>query len=145
MTRQTNGIYGKYGVYGSSAYDFKVIGNESSVEYCKNYKNAPLKRSSGSCKSPAFAVACILCVVLLVFGLMSRSSIVILSEDTSILQAEIAELLDEQRRLKIRHEKAFPMAATEEYATEILGMQNPAPQQIVYIDISSASEEFPSP
>lgn len=145
MARHNNDIYGKYGVYGSLAYDFKPIGNENSGEYCKSTENVPShKIRSRGVLSPAFAVACLLCVVLLAAGLLSRSSLVVLSEETSSLHEEIEELLDEQSRLKIRHEKAFPLAATEAYATEVLGMQKPASQQIVYIDILSEAEEVQS-
>ncbi len=142
MSRQSDGIYGKYGVYGSLAYDFRPEGNEGSGDYCRTKSpSLPTNRRIAPGSSPAFGVACVLCAVLLAAGLMARSSLVVISDETAQLQTEIEELLDEQTRLKIRHEKAFPLAETEEYATEVLGMKKPASGQIIYIDIVPMDEE----
>jgi len=135
-------IYGKYGIYGSNVYDFKSTGNESPGDYCCNsgsVSNGAAPRRARP--SPAFGVACALCLVLLITGLVSRSGLVDLSQETYELRNEINTLVEEQTRLKIRHEMSFSLAETERYAIDVLGMQKPGPDQISYIELEKPSSE----
>ena len=141
MARQSEEIYGKYGVFGQKAYDFRSCGNEGPGFYSPKRAAATRAKRTKSPVSPALPVGCLLCVILLGAALASRSSLLILSQETVALQQEIGELLDEQTELKIRHETEFSLAETEKYAIEILGMQKPAAGQIEYIDIPSRSAD----
>ena len=140
MAVKSKDIYGRYGVYGSLAYDFKTSHTFPEDAYSviseKKKKNHRKKT-----KSPALLVSCILTAALLFTGVMLRSSMVVLSEEVYSLRNEVENLLEEQTKLKISHEKAFPLQETEKYAIEFLGMQKPMPYQIIYIDVDELKEE----
>ena len=140
MAAKKQDFYGRHGVYGSAAYDFKYTPFSSEDDYCVlSEKNSRDNRKKT--KSPALFISCLLTAALLFSGLMARSSMVVAAEEIHTLQSEIETLLEEQTRLKISHEKAFPMEQTENYAIEVLGMQKPMPYQIVYIDVASPNHE----
>ncbi len=142
MAGRGEDIYGKYGIYGRDAYDFKTTGNEIQGEYGSSIKMTKAEKTNFSDKpSPAMSIACLLCAVLLFTGLMFRSSLIILSQETVAVQEEIEELLDEQTMLKIRHEMAFSLAETEEYAIDVLGMRKPVAAQVSCVDIVEGTEE----
>ncbi len=142
MAKSGKSPYGRYGVYGSLAYDFKAIGNERAGDYSKAEKPKGKRRPRRKAlSSPALAVAAVLCAVMLFAGLMSQSALVALSDETVAVQNEINELLERQTELKIRHENAFSLADTERYAIDVLGMQKPSAEQICYIDISEADAQ----
>ena len=140
MAVKSKDIYGRYGVYGSLAYDFKTSYNISEDAY--SVISEKKKRNHRKItKSPALLVSCILTAVLLFTGVMFRSSMVVFSEEIYSLRNEVGNLLEEQRKLKISHEKAFPLEQTEKYAIEVLGMKKPLPYQIIYIDVGEAEDE----
>lgn len=127
--------YGRYGIYGSLAYDFRPIGNERAGQYSTVKAPKPRKRArKRPVRSPAFAVSAVLTAVLLFTGLMAQSSLVALSDETVSVQRELDELLGEQTKLKIEHAAAFLPAETEQYAIDVLGMRKPGADQIYYID-----------
>lgn len=80
----------------------------------------------------AAAAALVMCF------LLGRARLTGLSEQCQALEAEIAQLEEENTRLLIEHEAAFSMERIEEYAREVLGMQSPASGQITYIEGGAA-------
>jgi len=137
MTRHDRNPYGNYGIYGAPAYDFKPIGNENPGQY--SFMAAPHQNGDRSRRSfrPAFLVACVLCVLLLGYGLYSRNCLVEISARCFELRLAITELGDEQERLKLEHELMFSPEKTEHYAINELGMQRPAAEQICIIDANA--------
>ena len=140
MAVKSKDIYGRYGVYGSLAYDFKTSYKlpEDSYSVVSEKKNRDHRKKI---KSPALIVSCVLAAALLFTGVMLRASMVVLSEEVYSLRNEVEKLLEEQTKLKISHEKAFPLLQMENYAIEILGMHKPLPYQIIYVDVGEAKEE----
>ena len=53
------------------------------------------------------------------------------------LEQQLAELEQQQAKLKIAYESAFNLAEIEDYAVSSLGMQKPKADQVYYIDTSS--------
>ncbi len=142
MPQDRKSPYGKYGVFGTPSYDFHSEKTVSAGLYSKAEQSAVSPRRHIKRKrSPAFAVAAILTLILLFCALMSQSRLVELSNETVAVQQEIDTLLAEQTRLKIRHGMSFSLADTEQYAIDVLGMQKPTAEQICYIDLDVSDAE----
>ena len=147
MARRSEDIYGRFGIYGSNAYDFGVSGKDRNWEYCSAEKSVKKSVVKHELRSLALIFGCILCAVLLGVGLISRASLIVLSNETVSLQKELEELSDSNTRLKIQHAMLFPMSETEEYAIEVLGMQKPGPDQIFDVEtentfVGEADKEY---
>jgi len=128
--------------YIAGAYDFRHFGDEGPGDYCRMQEaKANTKRKKKRLRSPAMAVASILCVVLLFAGIMSQAELVAISNETVAVQKSIDELMHEQTFLKIRHEMAFSLEETEQYAIDVLGMKKPSAQQIQTIDVSETESK----
>lgn len=132
----------------SSAYnrnslnDFNSWGSVDTVSYGElTEKSAHLQlRKSKFGATAAICVSVLLCITLLLTGLLSREELVVLSEQTRVLQQEISELKEQQIKLKIRHAEMFPLEETEKYAVEVLGMQKPGPGQLCAVEIDQATQ-----
>lgn len=94
-------------------------------------KNKSYRRRATLCIVVAFAAAA---VAMLVWGLLLRAELTELNGEISKLSTELSELDDEKRRLEIRLEESTDLAAIEDYARNVLGMQQPEPGQIIPID-----------
>lgn len=127
--------------YGSLAYNFQPSGNECPRLYGmlpqkkKKQISMPARNSS-----PALFVGLALCVIFLFTALMLRASLVLVSEETLLLESRISELREQQTDLKISHAEVFSLEETERYAVEVLGMKKPGMDQIRYLDFPIETE-----
>lgn len=136
----------------SSAYnrnslnDFNSWGSVDTISYGElTEKSTHLQlRKSKFGATAAICVSVLLCITLLLTGLLSREELVVLSEQTRVLQQEISELKEQQIKLKIRHAEMFPLEETEKYAVEVLGMQKPGPGQLCAVEIDQATQHLQS-
>lgn len=84
---------------------------------------------------PLLAVVGGLCAVLaLVVMLLAQIQLVNLSDETVALEEQIDALNVENDRLRAEYEAAFDLKSVEEYARDVLGMQEPTEEQIYYLD-----------
>lgn len=85
-----------------------------------------------------FAIIGFACAaVLLVFTLMAKIQLTVVTDEAARLESQFEELNLAQSRLLIEHESAFNRTEIEEYATSVLGMQRPRPEQIFYLNSSA--------
>ena len=144
--------YGQGAVFGSLAYDF----NNPEL-YRDEYTAAPPKtrpRTQTQTKAhvhtraraavhtkqslaPASLAGMLVAAFLVVVAILAQAQIVGISSRSVALETELAQLEEQQAKLRIAYESAFNMAEIEEYAVNTLGMQKPRADQIFYIDTSS--------
>ena len=119
----------------SLAYNFQPMGNECPGAYGmlpqkkKKQKLMPARNTS-----PALFVGIALCSALIFVSLMLRSSLVLISEETLLIENRLVELNEQHIKLKLRHAETFSLEETERYALEVLGMKKPGLDQIRYVD-----------
>lgn len=77
-----------------------------------------------------FAVA----AVLLVMVLLAQIQMTAISDSAAGLENRILELQGEHNKLLAAYETTFALAEVEDYAVNVLGMQKPRAEQIVYLD-----------
>lgn len=88
---------------------------------------------------PAAGVVC--AVVLVVLMLLAQIQLISISSEAVELEAQIAELETERDKLTVEYETVFNLKDVEEYATGVLGMQEPREDQIYYLtNVSSADK-----
>ena len=81
------------------------------------------------------AVLCgALAAVIIVMSVLSSARLDAVERENRKLAAEIEELENEERILQVRIEMSMPLDELERYATEVLGMQRPGPEQQRYPD-----------
>lgn len=130
--------------YGSLAYNFQPFRNEDPRLYGmlpqkkKKQISMPARNSS-----PALFVGLALCVILVFTALMLRTSLVLVSEETILLENRISELREQQTGLKIRYAEVFSLDETERYAIEVLKMKKPGMDQIRYLDFPLETDSAP--
>ena len=153
MAENANNTYGRGAVYGSLAYDFnhpELYGGEdeySQVPEQEQKQNTETRvqtrvrpKSAVRTKqgiAPFAIIGVLVAAFLVVTAITAQVSVVNISGDSVALQAKLAELEEEQTRLRIAYESAFNLAEIEEYAITNLGMQKPNAAQITYIDTSA--------
>jgi len=71
--------------------------------------------------------------VLMVFVMLAQISYNDIAAETVSLKAEIQDLTEQQRRLKITYENVIDMKEIEQYARDVLGMSKPEADQIAII------------
>ena len=141
-------------VHGSNAYDLNRIGDLPLKEPV--HKKAPARKPAQAPKTrqdqhkarkaqryyrisllgvAGFAVV----AVLMVFVVLAHIKYTEISAETVSLQAQLEELAEEERMLKITYEDIFDVNEVEEYATNVLGMTKPGQDQIA--TISSENED----
>ena len=155
MAENGNRTYGRGAVFGSLAYDFnhpeRYAGEEeySQVpEHAQKEKtetrvqtrtrtgtNTAIRTKQGI--APFALIGALAAAFLTVTAITAQVSVVNISGESVALQSKLAELEEEQTRLRIAYESAFNLAEIEEYATTNLGMQKPNAAQITYIDTSA--------
>lgn len=146
--------YGQGAVFGSLAYDF-----DNPELYREEYSTAqpaarPKARPQTAVRTrvhtraktavhtrqslaPASVLGMFVAAFLAVVAILAQAQMVGISSQSVKLQSQLAELEEQQSKLRIAYESAFNMAEIEDYATHILGMQKPRADQIFYIDTSS--------
>ena len=72
--------------------------------------------------------------VLLVFSLMARIQLIAVTDGTVELESQLSELQTENAKLQIAYESAFNLTEIEDYATRVLGMQQPRSDQVYYVN-----------
>ena len=142
--------YGQGAVYGSLAYDFnhpELYREEYTTAQPKarprpqtqtrvRTRARPAVRTKQSI-APMSIVGMLVAAFLMVIAIIAQSQMVGLSSESVALQKELAQLEEQQAKLRIAYESAFNMAEIEDYAIHSLGMQKPRADQIHYIDTSS--------
>ncbi len=150
MAATVNRQYGQGAVFGSLAYDF-----DNPELYREDYtvaKPKAIPRTQTQTRvhtraravvhtrqsiAPLSLIGMLAAAFLLVAAILAQAQIVGLSSKSVTLHNELAQLEEEQAKLRIAYESAFNMADIEEYAIRSLGMQKPRADQIFYIDTSS--------
>ena len=149
---QKTPAYGQGAVYGSLAYDFSNPAIYSESEYASPIE-IPVRRESARVASRTAAAAkpklvvapfavfgILVAAMIFVVGIMAQIRLVDISNSAVELNNSIAQLQQEQVKLKIAYESAFNLAEIEEYAISELGMQKASADQVVYIDTSAADK-----
>ena len=142
--------YGQGAVYGSLAYDFdnpELYGGEYTTAKPKARPRVQTQtrvrtraRNVVHTKqsiAPMSIVGMLAAAFLVVVAILAQAQIVGISSASVTLQKELAQLEEQQAKLRIAYESAFNMAEIEDYAIHSLGMQKPRADQIFYIDTSS--------
>lgn len=141
-------------VYGSLAYDFEAAPaypereweqprrDERKVvipappETREQARRQTLVRPKQSI-SPVSIIGFACAAVFLVFSLMAKIQLTVVTDEAAGLESELAALQTAQARLLIEHESVFNRTEIEEYATGVLGMQRPRQEQIYYLNSSA--------
>jgi cell division protein FtsB len=83
-----------------------------------------------------------LCAAVLVFlVLMAQIQLVSISDTAVQLEAQIEELKTQRDKLTVEYETVFNLKDVEEYATGVLGMQEPRDDQIYYLTNVNAGDK----
>ena len=155
MAADENRTYGRGAVFGSLAYDFNhpelYAGEEEysqaqepeqqqKTETRVQTRTRPRAKTAVRTKqgiAPFALIGVLAAAFLAVTAITAQVSVVNISGESVALQSRLAELEEEQTRLRIAYESAFNLAEIEEYATTELGMRKPNAAQITYIDTSA--------
>jgi len=134
-------------VYGSEAYDLDwVYANsvpadmplpereiEHEVPQAKPEVQAKPRKAVGYAISPTACIGFAIAAVMMVFVLLGYIQLNALSNETVLLQSELAQLQKQNSKLLIEYEMAFNLNDIEKYAMEELGMVKPSQGQKVEI------------
>jgi cell division protein FtsL len=80
-------------------------------------------------------------VALVVMLLLAQIQLVNLSDTAVSLEAQIEELKTQRDKLTVEYETVFNLKDVEEYATGVLGMQEPRDDQIYYLTNVNAGDK----
>lgn len=83
------------------------------------------------------AIGFVIVAVMMVFVLLSHVRYAEVTNETVQLQAQLTQLNEQERKLKIAYENAFDVNEVEQYATHNLGMSQPAECQIGTISVTA--------
>lgn len=141
-------------VYGNLAYDIEIMAGLPAPEWeeprreerkvvipaapqteeYKRTKTAPQPKQA----IPLLSIVGFACAaVLLVFSLMAKINLTVITDEAASLETQLNALELEQNRLLIQYESVFNRTEIEEYAIQTLGMQRPRQEQIIYINSSA--------
>ncbi len=140
--------YGQGAVYGSLAYDFnhpELYQNEPDVAQPAARPQTQTRvrtRARAAVRTrqsiaPLSIVGMLAAAFLLVTAILAQAQIVGISAKSVSLHKELAQLEEQQAKLRIAYESALNMAEIEDYAVHSLGMQKPHADQVFYIDTSA--------
>ena len=91
--------------------------------------------------SPLAMLGSALVVLLLVLSLMAHIRLVSISQHAVEMETQIAALEAERDKLTVEYEAVFNLKDVEDYAVNVLGMQEPREEQIHYLsNVSSADK-----
>lgn len=141
-------------VFGSLAYDFEtapayperewegprreerkvVIPAPPSTD--EQIRERPLVRPKQAI-SPFSIIGFACAAVLLIFTLMAKIQLTVITDEAAVLESQFEALQLSQSRLRIEHESVFNRTEIEEYAISVLGMQRPREEQIIYLNSSA--------
>jgi cell division protein FtsL len=96
-------------------------------------------RRSGVGVLPVLGAACV--AVLIVLVLLAQIQLVSISGTAVELEAQIEELKTQRDKLTVEYETVFNLKDVEEYATGVLGMQEPRDDQIYYLTNVNAGDK----
>lgn len=151
MAAAASAKYGQGAVYGTLAYDF----NNPELypeEYSRPQTPAARPRTQTQTRvrtraktaartkqgiAPTAILGALVAAFLLVTGVLAQVQLFSVSDGAVELEQQLAELEQQQAKLKIAYESAFNLAEIEDYAMSSLGMQKPKADQVYYIDTSS--------
>ena len=146
--------YGQGAVYGSLAYDFNNPELYAGEEYSlPRERETPAARPKTKTRTqvrtrarhalhtrqsiaPLSIIGAVAAAFLCVTAITAQVQLVSVSGDSVALESQLNELEETQARLRIAYERSFNLAEVEEYATTVLGMQEPGADQVTYIDTS---------
>jgi len=94
-------------------------------------------RSARVAVSPFTAVGFAVAAVLLFLVVMGYVQMAAISYESAQLQQELAELNEEEARLRIKYESTFDLDKIEQFAVNELGMVPAANSQVYYINSSA--------
>jgi cell division protein FtsL len=142
-------------VYGSNAYDLARVGDlplrapvpeerpSPKPARAPEARPAPRQvRKTQRCYGISlFAVAGFVVVAaLMVFVVLANVRYTEISAETVELQTRLAELTEEERKLKIEYEDIFDVNEVEAYATNVLGMTKPSQDQIATVSAGNQAK-----
>ena len=91
--------------------------------------------------SPLALIGALCAVILFVMTLLAQIRLVSISRSAVAMEEQIELLEAEQDKLTVEYETIFNLKDVEEYATGVLGMQEPLDDQIYYLtNVSSADK-----
>ena len=122
--------------FGSSAYDFRERDTYNPEAYSVGNAIKTEKNQKKIHMAPLAVTGALLSAAMLCFGLLARSEINAVSNDTVAVMKRIEVLRQENARLELACSQQFTTQRIEEFAIEQLGMQKPGCDQIIYIDSS---------
>ena len=149
--------YAQSATYGSAAYDLDRVRGYAvpqerpyyDIPYERPYerpreravpkKRAAEKRSAAGVSVFA-AAGFVLTLAFIVLMLLSYVRLAEISGDTMKLESAIAELDDENAKLRVQYEMAFNLTEIERYATNDLGMKKLLGSNTTYIAIERADK-----
>ncbi|MDR0952078.1 MAG: cell division protein FtsL [Oscillospiraceae bacterium] len=141
----------KIPVFGSLAYDLETAAQREWFEPEKKQKivipEAPpiereqlLPKAKPRPKQSVSAMAIIgyaCAAVFIILYLTASAQLTVITDEAAKLETQLQELESERNRLLIEYESVFNRSEIEEYATSVLGMRQPRPEQIRYINSSA--------
>lgn len=101
--------------------------------------HAPVHRRKQSI-APGAILGAAVAAVLIVCVLFAQVRLMSVTNGSVALTESIGQLQEENTKLRIAYESAFDLADIETYATTVLGMREPAEDQIIYIESSAADK-----
>lgn len=133
--------YASKAVYGSSAYAYEYEEPFEAAEPEVRVRPAEEKRVQTKYSVSIMSVlGFITAGILLVLSLCAYIRLTEISVETTRLEERFDELNEENRRLKIAYEEAFDKTEIKEYAVNVLGMQEPADEQVTYLNIANVDK-----
>lgn len=87
--------------------------------------------------SPFSIIGFACAIVLIIFTLMAKIQLTVITDQAVALETQLSELELAQNRLLIQYESVFNRTEIEEYATSVLGMQRPCQEQVIYLSSSA--------
>jgi cell division protein FtsL len=105
----------------------------------REHTYADLRQKTGLQVLPFLGAVAV--VALVVMLLLAQIQLVNLSDTAVSLEAQIEELKTQQDKLTVEYETVFNLKDVEEYATGVLGMQEPRDDQIYYLTNVNAGDK----
>ena len=149
ITKTVTMEYAPRATYGSTAYDLNRVRREAQEEdggrqlrekeYARAKTRVRTRAAVKTAAAPAVGVSVfsvigiVTAVVLITFVLLGYVQLAAISEDTSALREELAELTETQQQLTVAYESTFNLTEIERYATTQLGMTRVGADQITYL------------
>ena len=90
--------------------------------------------------APGAVLGAAVAAVLIVCVLFAQVRLMAVTAGSAALSESISQLREENTKLRIAYESEFNLSDIETYATSVLGMREPADDQIVYIESSAADK-----